>query len=1693
MGFRYTMDLHLHLHLHSHLLLKLFLLGWIKFAIVIATDTLSFNQSIRGTQVLISSGRNFKFGFFNPSNTTRYYVGVMYNVPVQTAVWVANRDRPLNNSDGTVELSEDGKLLVLDGQNQIIWSSNSTGPVGNYSATLLETGNLVLQDFSRSGTTVWESFEHASDSFLARMRMTTDLRTNQKNTLTSWASPDNPSLGSYTASIEPHRIPQVVVRNGVDPYWRSGPWNGQIFIGIHRMEVYFYQNGFDLVSNDPDVAYLTVTWSNSSFLSYFILDSSGIIQQKWWSDETRAWQVIWLSIESECDVYGKCGPFGFCDRSATPICSCLPGFAPKNVKEWNAGNWTSGCARRAELQCAKNNSDGKKDGFLRLKGVKLPDNISWILSLEELCGDACLSNCSCIAYAYNDGIGCMQWIGSLIDVQKFSGGRTDLYIRLAHSELGNKSDRRAVIAVAAVSGFIVAVVCAWLLLKKYKARRKRRHQPLSILRDVDPAHSGESVLKDNVDGVRLEEFPFFEFQILLNATSNFDPICKLGQGGFGPVYKGKLLTGQEIAVKRLARSSNQGLEEFKNEVELISKLQHRNLVSLLGCCIEHEEKMLVYEYMPNGSLDAYLFDSHKQEILDWNRRMLIIEGISRGLLYLHRDSRLRIIHRDLKASNILLDDKLNPKISDFGMARIFGGNDDQANTNRVVGTLGYMAPEYALEGRFSEKSDVFSFGILLLEIVSGRRNTSFYDNKEAQSLVAYAWKLWIEEKMLDLIDPSVFDSDMVPDIVRCAHVGLLCVQETAHDRPSISTVVSMLSSEISELPNPMKPAFIVYRRRSCSGAESSERSTAGMLSVNDMTVTIVEGRYFHPQRLKVLDRAHKVFALESELRRKNFMGFRCKIDFIISILQVLLFVWIKFAFAVDTLSFNQSIHGSQFLISDGQTFKFGFFNPSNTSRYYAGVMYNLPVQTVVWVANRDRPLNDSAGTVEVSENGKLVVFDGQKQIVWSSNFTGPVGNYSATLLKTGNLVLRDLSRGTTVWESFQHATDSLLPGMKLTTDFRMNEKNILTSWTSPSDPSIGSYTAFVDPLEIPQVVIRRGSDIHWRSGPWNGHFFIGVPRISRFVYQNEFDLVHDDPASAYLIIASTVENILLFSFDSSGILQRKTWSDEEGDWEVHWSSIETECDPYGKCGPFGICNPQSSPICSCLPGYVPRRINEWNAANWTSGCTRRTLLQCEKNSSASEAGKKDGFVRVKAVKVPDNVTSVPLTEAFCGSECFDNCSCIAYAYNDGVGCMFWFESLIDVQQFSTGGVDLYIRLAHSELGKKKDSTAVVAAVTVLGFIVVASVCVFLLLKKYKGSRERDAEFSPASVLKDNVEGVQFEDYPFFDFQILLNATRNFDPIYKLGEGGFGPVYRGKLSNGKEIAVKRLAQSSNQGLEEFKNEVELISKLQHRNLVSLLGCCIEREEKMLVYEYMPNGSLDAYLFDSHKQELLDWNQRMVIIEGISRGLLYLHRDSRLKIIHRDLKASNILLDDKLNPKISDFGMARIFGGNENQANTNRVVGTLGYMAPEYALQGRFSEKSDVFSFGILLLEIVSGRRSTSFFDNKEAQSLVEYAWKLWIEEKILDLIDPSIYDSDMVTEIVRCAHVGLLCVQESAHDRPSISTVVSMLSSEISELPNPMKPAFIVNRWSSSGAESSERSTAGMLSVNDISVTIVEGR
>ncbi|XWS27928.1 hypothetical protein CRYUN_Cryun25bG0022500 [Craigia yunnanensis] len=634
---------------------------------------------------------------------------------------------------------------------------------------------------------------------------------------------------------------------------------------------------------------------------------------------------------------------------------------------------------------------------------------------------------------------------------------------------------------------------------------------------------------------------------------------------------------------------------------------------------------------------------------------------------------------------------------------------------------------------------------------------------------------------------------------------------------------------------------------------------------------------------------------------------------------------------------TQTLSDGETIVSAGGRYDLVFFSPGASKKRYLGIWYKkISVWTVIWVANREVPLNHSSGTVKVINQGILVLLNYDGSIVLSSNSSRPARNPVAQLLDSG----------------------TFLPGMKLGRNLKTGLDRYLSSWKTPDDPSHGNFTYRYEIGGFPELKLREGSIVRFRSGPWKGMRFTGTTGLKL------------NPIFTFGVVFNKREHL--------------NWIDRKQGWDVYTTVQKDNCNNYALCGAYGSCSINNSPVCSCLKGFVPKFPNEWDSRHCSNGCVRKTPLNCSTY----------GFLKYSGLMMPDSGKSwfnysINLDE--CKNLCTENCSCTAYANLDirrgGSGCLLLFVDLVDIRMFTEKGQEIFVRMAASELG-------------LLTFLDVSS--------------------SNVKSLKEDLE------LPLFDLATIACATDNFSIENKLGEGAFGSVYKGVLKDGEEIAVKRLSKSSKQGLNEFTNEVKHIAKLQHRNLVKLLGCCIEAGEKLLIYEYMPNKSMDFLFFDQTQSMSLDWPMRNHIINGIARGLLYLHRDSRQRIIHRDLKEANILLDNEMNPKISDFGLARSFGEKETTANTKKVVGTYGYMSPESAIDGLYSIKSDVFSFGVLVLETVSGKRNIGFYHPDHHHNLLGHAWRLFRDGNSLVLFADPIKDTCNDFEVLRSIHVGPIC-------------------------------------------------------------------
>ncbi|KAJ0240198.1 S-locus glycoprotein domain-containing protein [Hirschfeldia incana] len=820
-------------------------------ALSISTNTLSSTESLTmsSNKTVVSSNEIFELGFFNLPSTPRWYLGIWYKkIPTRTYVWVANRDNPLTNPNGTLKIS-DNNLVIVDQSETPVWSTNLTtgGDVGSpLVAELLDNGNFVLRDLNNNNDLdvfLWQSFDFLTDTLLPEMKLGWDHKTGLNRYLRSWRNQDDPSSGDFSTKLETTRaFPEFYALNRDTIIYRSGPWSGNRFgSDILDMKPVDYL-GFNFTSTSEQVTY-SYRLTKPNIYSRVVLSTTGLLQRFTWAESEQSWERLWYLPRDLCDDYKECGNYGYCDLNTSPVCNCIQGFE----------NGAGGCVRKTRLGC-----DGR-DVFVRLKKMKLPDTTATAvdsgIGLKE-CEERCLKDCNCTAYANmdirNGGSGCVTWSGDIFDIRNFPKGGQDLYVRLAAADLVDKGGKNGKIIGSSIGVAILLLLC-FIIFHFWKKKQK---QPIAIQTPiVDEGRGEDSLMNELVITSRLYisrenktddlELSLMEFEDVALATNNFSNANMLGKGGFGIVYKGRLLDGKEIAVKRLSKMSLQGTDEFKNEVRLIARLQHINLVRLLGCCVDKGEKILIYEYLENLSLDSHIFDITRRSNLNWQMRFDITNGVARGLLYLHQDSRFRIIHRDLKASNVLLDKNMTPKISDFGMARIFDRDDTEANTRKVVGTYGYMSPEYAMDGKFSMKSDVFSFGVLLLEIISGRKNNGFYNSNRDLNLLGFVWRSWKEGKWLEIVDPIIKNSSLSScqehEILRCIQIGLLCVQERAEDRPVMSSVMVMIGSETTAIPEPKRAGFCVGRNPfkidSSSSTQGSDECT-----VNQVTLSVIDAR-----------------------------------------------------------------------------------------------------------------------------------------------------------------------------------------------------------------------------------------------------------------------------------------------------------------------------------------------------------------------------------------------------------------------------------------------------------------------------------------------------------------------------------------------------------------------------------------------------------------------------------------------------------------------------------------------------------------------------------------------------------------------------------------------------------------------------------------------------------------------------------
>ncbi|BBH00060.1 S-locus lectin protein kinase family protein [Prunus dulcis] len=770
-------------------------------------DTIAANQSLSGDQTIVSVGKNLSANWFCAAMDTKtnqkFLLSVIFlclymktRVCLAADTITANQSlsgdqtivsaggvfelgffKPGNSSNYYIGMWYSKRLVSLE---TTVWVANRETPVSDRFSSVLRIsdGNLVL--FNESNTPIWSTKLASTTTSGSAQAVLLDsgnlvLRADGSNASTSeplWQSFDHPAHTWLPGA----RIGFNTVTNQtlILTSWKSSedPAPGLFTLELDPngvMHISYFGIGLDSIGAVDH-------GMQSHTISRFVMHTSGQIQQLTWLEISSQWNLFWNQPRKQCEVYDLCGAFGSCNEK-TPL---------------HCENATS--------------ADGKQDQFKKMATMSLPENMQSV-NVETIagCESICLKNCSCTAYAYNSS-GCSIWIGELFNLQQLTSSDSQgitLYLRLAASEFKSpKSNKGLIVGVVAGSAAGIAILLGLIVVVILRQRKR--------VTGTGKAVEGSLVA--------------FGYRDLQDATKNFSE--KLGGGGFGSVFKGTLPDSSVIAVKKL-ESVSQGEKQFRTEVSTIGTIQHVNLVRLRGFCSEGTKRMLVYDYMPNGSLDSQLFHDTRPNVPNCS-------GTARGLAYLHEKCRDCIIHCDIKPENILLDTELCPKVADFGLAKLVGREFSRVLTT-MRGTRGYLAPEWISGVAITVKADVYSYGMMLFEFVSGRRNSEQSEDGKVRFFPSWAANQisTAETDVLSLLDLRLDGNADVQELTRICRVACWCVQDDEAHRPSMGQVVQILEgvSDVNLPPIPRSlqvfgdgQEHIIFFTESSSSQSSHQRS-----------------------------------------------------------------------------------------------------------------------------------------------------------------------------------------------------------------------------------------------------------------------------------------------------------------------------------------------------------------------------------------------------------------------------------------------------------------------------------------------------------------------------------------------------------------------------------------------------------------------------------------------------------------------------------------------------------------------------------------------------------------------------------------------------------------------------------------------------------------------------------------------------
>ncbi|CAJ1796767.1 unnamed protein product [Sphenostylis stenocarpa] len=1074
-------------------------------------------------------------------------------------------------------------------------------------------------------------------------------------------------------------------------------------------------------------------------------------------------------------------------------------------------------------------------------------------------------------------------------------------------------------------------------------------------------------------------FRKFSYSELKKATKGFSQ--EIGSGAGGVVYKGILSDQRYAAIKRLDEAK-QGEGEFLAEVSIIGRLNHMNLIEMWGYCAEGKHRLLVYEYMENGSLAENL----STNTLDWSKRYNIAIGTARVLAYVHEECLEWILHCDIKPQNILLDSNYEPKLADFGLSKLLKrDNPNNPSISMIRGTRGYMAPEWVFNLPITSKVDVYSYGIVVLEMVTGKSTATSVQDIDGEE--AYDGRLvaWVREKR------SNANSSWVEQIIEPA-IG------PDYDKSKMEVLTTVALNCVMAQPDEIR----VKRTIPCKLALNTALSITIFLLASLLS--------------------SQPSSSSSSLRMGSCLSAENPEDILIS---------------------PNAIFSAGFL-AIGYSFAIWFTEPH----------FHSP-STVTWMANRDQPVNGKRSKLSLTLDANLVLVDAAFNTAWSSN-TVSSAPVELHLKDDGNLVLREV-QGTVLWQSYDFPTDTLVPAQPLT------RYTILVSSRSESNHSSGFYKFFFDDNNV-LGLHYDGPDVsssYWPQ-PWLLSWDVGRTSFnsSRIGVLNSLGLFN------------STDNFTFVTSDYGTVLQRRLKVDCDGNvrvysrnnvlgkWYVSWQAISSGCIPHGICGPNSLCvyDRVSGRKCLCLPGH---RLK--NHSDWSQGCEPLFHLTCHKNESM--------FLEIPSVEFYgyDNHYVEVSNYSACEKLCLQDCTCKGFQHSYSDDKRFYRcytkTQLLNGRRSPVFQGSTYLRLpksnsfSHEEYASEPLYDHVCYVQLQRAYIKTHGnrlVKIFLWFATALGAFEMICVLVIWCLLirtrqksKVGQEGYHHTESGFrkFSYSELKKATKGFSQ--EIGRGAGGVVYKGILSDQRHAAIKRL-YNAKQGEGEFLAEVGIIGRLNHMNLIEMWGYCAEGKHRLLVCEYMENGSLAENL----SSNTLDWSKRYNIALGTARVLAYLHEQCLEWILHCDIKPQNILLDSNYEPKLADFGLSKLMKrDNPNNPSISMIRGTRGYMAPEWVLNLPITSKVDVYSYGIVVLEMITGKSTTRSIHKINDEETYDGRLVEWVREKsgsntksswLEQIIDPDIGPAYDKIKMEILSSVALNCAMEDRDSRPTMSQVVEML-------------------------------------------------